>query len=134
MLCVDRPCEQEGCGAGPVLRRCCHCGIAGLVTGCAHSERFAPIDISLTVDWPKMTCDLCERRQEEIGGLVEGLLGGVHSEVDLTCFRRAVNAALSRPWLMERSFGRDQVTHAVRYVWNEGDWRDRVAALLEPPC
>jgi hypothetical protein len=133
MFCNDGPCEEEGCGATPVLRRCHRCAIAGLVTVCAHSELSAPIDVSTAGDWPSMTCDYCERIQEDICSQVESLLGSDAHESDLTVFRKAVNAGRSRPSPTSPTLDQSPVRVAVCYVWNHGNWRQRVAELLAPP-
>lgn len=122
LYCNDPPCEA--CGATPILYRCGRCGIAGLITTCKHSEPNPPISISLTIDFPNMTCDPCERRQEELVELASKFLGPIATDQELTRFRRACNAAIKRkrPPLARYDLSVVAPFHAAEYVWNLGDW------------
>jgi hypothetical protein len=134
MYCLELPCEEANCHATPTLRRCSRCGIAGLVTRCKHSERSAPIDVSFAADWPNMTCDLCERTQDELCALIEGLLGKEATGRDQTLLRKAINTARAKPWILglPSDLQQQPISRLVNHVWNEGNWRDHAATLLNP--
>jgi hypothetical protein len=132
LFCNDGPCTAPGCGATPVLHRCSRCGVSGMVTHCKHGEPSPPIGVSLTVDWPNETCDLCEWRQEQLTKCASKLLGESASDTDLTRFRRACNEAIKqkRPPHTRSDLSSAPPWVVAEYVWNGGSWEHAADFLL----
>jgi hypothetical protein len=103
-----------------------------MIAHCEHNDPNGPVAVSLTADFPNVTCDLCERRQERLSDLASDLLGENAPGPDLTRFRKACNVAIARkcPPLSRCDLSVVESWHAADYVWNDGQWRDRAAELL----